>query len=439
MGGSGFGGSGLGCSGFGSSGFGSSGFAGSGFGCSGRGCSGFGVTGTAIQTSTNDQHLTVAPRGGNCRSTVPGTLIRFLIDDVTKAQFRSLELRFDRRLQVLDQVRHTTITIGGVGGGGGGTAIQTSTADPHLTSAPRERDLPDHGAFAVRRLLIADPTEAQLRSLELRSDFLTPIFKQVWHPTWLDVTLGLLIDFRRHRDPDVNVGPASGFCSRSRRLLENGPASMPIRLDLLDASERQAIPFQVTPGARSVGEFRDDADRDVLGRLWNRRRPLGNPAHRFNGFGRRFALRALARSRRSLGGGGGALRGRRLGGARSVRSGSRLRNRVDQKSAPGRNQKEHPDRRRQPTTRCMHGPGPLKQRHCSECRMLPDATSRRAEGSMLVMAEPEAQLLRLMARRTRSSQSYRTPSRRRPARADRSSTSSARRTGHGSRVQRSAD
>ena len=157
-----------------------------------------------------------------------GTLIRFQIDHVTKAQFRFLELRFDRRLQVLDQVRHTTIYDWLSGW------RRRRHGDPDVYRRPAfdlcspRRDLPDHGAFALRRLLIADLTEAQLRSLDLRSDFLTPIFKQVWHSTQVHVTLGLLIDFQRHRDPDVNVGTASGFCSRSRRLLENGPASMQI-------------------------------------------------------------------------------------------------------------------------------------------------------------------------------------------------------------------
>ena len=176
----------------------------------------------------------------------PGTLIRLQIDDVTKAQFRSLELRFDRRLQILDQIRHTTIDDRWSGWRRRRHSYPDIYRRPAFDLCSSRRDLPDNGALAVRRLLLADPTEAQLRSLELRSDFLTPIFEQVWHPTRSDVTLGLLIDFRRHSDgdPDVNVGPASGFCSRSRRLLDDGPASMPIRLDLLDASERQAFPFR---------------------------------------------------------------------------------------------------------------------------------------------------------------------------------------------------
>ena len=151
-----------------------------------------------------------------------GTLIRFQIDHVTKAQFRFLELRFDRRLQVLDQVRHTTIYDRRSGW------RRRRHSDPDVYRRPAfdlcspRRDLPDHGAFALRRLLIADLTEAQLRSLDLRSDFLTPIFKQVWHPTWLDVTLGLLIDFRRHStatqtstsDPHRVFAPAAGDCLR---------------------------------------------------------------------------------------------------------------------------------------------------------------------------------------------------------------------------------
>ena len=203
---------------------------------------------------------------------------------VSKAQLRSLELRFNRRLQILDQIRHTTLDDRRSGW------RRRRHSDPDVYRRPAfdlcssRRDLPDHGAFAVRRLLLAERAEAQFRCPQLRSDFPTQIFEQVWHSTQR-VTLGLLIDFRRHsdRDPNVNVGPASDFCSRSRRLLDDGPASMPIRLDLLDASERQALPCQVTPGARSVGEFRDDADRDVLGRLWSGRRPLRSAAYRFNG------------------------------------------------------------------------------------------------------------------------------------------------------------
>ena len=151
-----------------------------------------------------------------------GTPIGFLINAVAKAQLRSRELWFDCRLQILDQVRHSTIDDWW----SGWRRRRHSDPDVYRRSAfdfcSSRRDLPDDGALAVRRLLTADRAEAQLRSLELRSDFPTQIFKQVWHPTQVAVTLGLLIDFRRHSDgdPNVNVGPASDFCSRSRRLLD---------------------------------------------------------------------------------------------------------------------------------------------------------------------------------------------------------------------------